>query len=372
VENKIAIAHIFLSLKVGGMEKIGTDIIRRMDQNKYDHYIICLDELGFFGEQLEKDGFRIIAMNKGNGFRISLIFRLIQFFKKHNISIVHTNNPSPHFWGGLAAWLAGIKVRVHTKHGRNFITIKRKVFLNKISSFFSHKIVSVSRDSAQLTTQIERVPVQKVMTIYNGVDTDYFIKQDRDLSLFDELQINKNDVIIGAISRFSPDKDYETLIRAFSEIVLTNPESTLLLVGDGQTKNAMIDLAKRLGVNNKVKFSGFRSDILRLLNFIDIYVLSTHTEGISISLLEALSTEKPVIATDVGGNGEIIEHNKNGILVEENNIFELKSALLYLLKNDKERQRLAHDARNVVLAKFQLKNTIRQYEELYEELIRNS
>jgi sugar transferase (PEP-CTERM/EpsH1 system associated) len=369
--DKIAIAHIFLSLKIGGMEKIGTDIIRMMDQSKYDQYIICLDELGHFGEQLKKSGFKTFSLHKGEGFSIALLFKLIQFFKKNKIKIVHTNNPAPHFWGGIAAWLAGVKVRIHTKHGRNFITIKRKVFLNRISACFSKNIVSVSKDSAELTHKIEGVPKRKILTIYNGVDTDYFKKQSVNVTLYEDFKIGRGNIIIGSISRFSQDKDHETLIKSFSEVIKTKPDTVLLLVGDGETKERMLELVHHLHLDNKVIFSGFRSDILDLLNFIDIFVLSTHTEGISISLLEAMSAEKPVIATSVGGNGEIVEHGQNGLLVPENNIVELKEAILLMLENETERQRFSEEARKVVLEKFELSGTVKQYDQLYLKFLNN-
>jgi len=366
---KITIAHIFLSLKIGGMEKIGVDLIKNLNSSIYTNHVLCLNELGEFGEELIKDGIPVVAFHKGDGFSLSLIIKLIRYFKKHNIKIVHTNNPSPHFWGGLAAWIAGVKIRIHTKHGRNFITVKRKVILNRFSARFSTKIVSVSKDSVKITNEIEGVPLKKIHLIYNGVDTEYFRKTIIKKSLFKEFGITKDTIVIGSISRFSLDKDYETLIKAFKEVVEVYPETVLLLVGDGETKKQMVQLAQDLYLQKKIIFSGFRTDILDLLNLMYVFVLSTHTEGISIALLEAMATEKPVIATDVGGNGEIIEHKINGLLVAENDINGLKNAILFLLNNETERNRLSKEARQVVLRKFSLKNTVEQYEKLYNEFL---
>ena len=369
MKEPIAVAHIFLSLKIGGMEKVGIDLVKNMDQRKYKHYVLCLDELGTFGEELKKEGFSVFAFHKGHGFKFSLLIKLIRFFKKHNIRVVHTNNPAPHFWGGIAAWIAGVKIRIHTKHGRNFITIKRKVLINRLSALFSKKVVSVSADSAQLTHEIERVPQDKIMTIYNGVDTDLFMKKPLNETLKRELGIPAETRIIGSISRFSPDKDYETLILAFKEVASVEQDVVLLLVGDGETKERMVKLAQQIKIADKTIFSGFRSDILDLLNLIDIFVLSTHTEGISISLLEAMATERPVIATDVGGNGEIVEHGDNGYLVPENDVEGLKNAILTLLNNSDERMRLATAARKRVVEKFSLQNTVAGYEALYKEFL---
>lgn len=369
MKEKINVAHIFLSLRIGGMEKIGIDLVKNLDQSKYKHLVLCLDELGAFGEKLKNEGYPVFAFHKGDGFKFSLLPKLIRFFKKYNIQIVHTNNPSPHFWGGIAAWIAGVKIRIHTKHGRNFITIKRKVLINRFSARFSKKIISVSQDSAQLTHKIERVPLNKIKIIYNGVDTDYFKKEAVKESLYHELGIPRGSIVVGSISRFSTDKDYETLIKAFKEVLDTRPDTVLLLVGDGETKEQIMQLTADLQLQDKIIFSGFRPDILELLNFIDVFVLSTHTEGISIALLEAMSTEVPVVATNVGGNGEIVQHTKNGLLVAENDVADLKNAILTFLNDEEEKIRLSKEARKVVLQKFSLKNTVAQYEKLYSEFL---
>lgn len=366
---KIPVAHVFLSLNIGGMEKVGLDLIKNMDQEKYEHFVVCLDELGYFGEKLKEDGFPVFAFHKGQGYTFSLLLKLIRFFRKNNIRIVHTNNPAPHFWGGMAAFLAGVKIRIHTKHGRNFINIKKKVFINRLSALLSHRVVSVSRDSAELTKNIERVPERKISIILNGVDTDYFRKQTKNEALYKEFGIAPGKTVIGCISRFSTDKDYETLIKAFNEVLKEKANLVLLLVGDGETKKEMMALADKLQIKEKVIFSGFRSDILDLLNFLDIFILSTHTEGISISLLEAMATEKAVIATDVGGNGEIVEHGQNGCLVAENDVAGLKEMILYLLNDEHEKNRMAKAARKLVVGKFSLQKTVAQYEALYEEFL---
>jgi len=371
VTDRIAIAHLFLSLKIGGMEKISIDLIKHLDNNKYIHYIICLDELGEFGKKLTEEGYSIKTYNKGEGFSFRLFCRLIYFFKKNNIKIVHTNNPSPHFWGGIAGWLAGVKVRIHTKHGRNFIDIKRRVLLNRALAFFSTKVVSVSEDLALLMNKVEGVPKNKIMTIYNGINPDYFKKQSVKESLYHELNISKDNILVGSVARFNPDKDQKTLIEAFSQVVGENKNLLLLLVGDGITRPAMEKLSIDLGISENVIFCGYRTDVHDLLNLFDIYVLSTHTEGISISILEAMAVEKAVIATDVGGNSEIIEHNVNGLLVNENDVNGLAEAINILITKPTFKEQLSKEARKTVLEKFDIEKTAKEYHNLYMKYLNN-
>ena len=367
MEKPIPIAHIFLTLKIGGMEKVGIDLIEKLDPRKYENHIICLDELGSLGQQLVDKGYSIAVFHKGMGFKVKVIWKLVRYFKKNHIKIVHTNNPAPHFWGGIAAWLAGVKVRIHTKHGRNFSHMPRRVLLNRFSAFFSTKVITVSGDVARLTIDVEKVPRKKVKIIYNGIDVEHFKDDGFDQSYKKSLGFPMDSYIIGSIARFNRDKDFETLVEAFAKIYTKYPHAWLLLVGGGETLSDIKQLVNDLGLNQRVIFTGYRSDIKELLSLMDMYVLSTHTEGISISLLEALAMEKPAIATNVGGNGEIIEDRQNGILVPENDSDALAQSMATLIDNPELAREYGRKGRETVIEKFSLQNLVKEYEAIYRE-----
>jgi len=364
MKDKIAVAHIFYSLRIGGMEKVGIDLIKNLNTEKFENYIVCLDEVGPLGEELIKEGFKVMAFHKGHGYNFKFLPKLVRFLKEKKIKIVNTNNPSPHFWGGLASFIAGIKICIHTKHGVSFVDVPRRKLLNKISALFNKKIVCVSESVAQLTIEKEGIPAEKVCTVHNGIDTNSFIKEPVNQSLSREFKIT-NSKIIGSIARFVKDKDQGTLIKAFKKLIDKKIDAKLFLVGDGDTKDSLVSLVKILNIEEHVVFTGYRKDVKDFLNLFDIYVLSTHTEGISISLLEAMAVENACVATDVGGNSEIIKNGFNGELVAENDVNGLSSVLNKLIVEENYASKLAVQARKDVLKNFSLKKMTEKYENIY-------
>lgn len=365
------IAHVFLTLNMGGMEKVGLDLIRGLGTEKYNHYIICLNCLGVLGEQVEnEEGVWIKSLDKSPGFSFKVLLQLYRIFKSHGIDVVHTNNPAPHFWGGIAAWFARVPARIHTKHGRNFIHMRRRVILNRWSALFSTKVVCVSEDSARLTRTLERVRPSKVSVITNGVDTERFSPGDRQESLLAELGLSLSDCLIGSIARFSTDKDQATLVRAFAGLIQRGLGGVkLLLVGDGETLCSVKALVSSLDLDDLVVFTGARHDIPELLRLLDVYVLATHTEGISVALLEAMSTKVVCIASDVGGNSEIIDDGIDGFLVPEEDDLEMSKTLELILSDPQLKASIASNAHGKVISEFSLASVVGKYEILYGESI---
>ena len=364
--NKKNIAHVFSTLNVGGMEKVGSDLILHLDPEKYSNIVICLQEKGKFSEALMEAGVEVINMHSMEMSKLGLLWSLYKLFKTKQIDIVHTNNPAPHIWAGTAAFLAFIPIRVHTKHGKNFVNIKRRVFFNGFFSKLSTKIVAVSEDIEKQAITIEKVSPKKVMTIHNGVDISYFARPKYNSLETVDLPIKDSDFVIGAISRFSRDKDYATLIKAFSHIVNQETRLKLLLVGDGETLGQMRELAIQLNIEENVIFTGYRTDVKALLSLLDIYVLSTHTEGISIALLEAMAMNLPVVATAVGGNVEIIQDKENGLLVAHEDEKALMEILSTLIVDNQLRKELANQARKRVEQAFSINAMVNKYEALYQ------
>ncbi|MFT6991690.1 MAG: glycosyltransferase involved in cell wall biosynthesis [Paraglaciecola sp.] len=363
------------------MEKVGIDLIEHLDADLYDNHVICLKELGVLGEALvtrHEDkpipGLKnIVSLDKPDGFRPSVLVPLIKYFLKHRIRIVHTNNSAPHFWAGIAASMCGIRVRVHTNHGRNADCSAKQMLLDRISARLSSRVVFVSEDTAEKIMSTDHIVPNKITIIPNGIDTNMFTPpqpsdHDKRRQLLLELGISKGVRVIGSIARFSTDKDQVTLIRAFAKLVDTEPSVRLLLVGDGETKGELEALTQQLGITGLVVFTGFRSDIIDILRILDIYVLPSHTEGLSISLLEAMATERAVVASDVGGNGEIVQHNSNGLLVAESDVEAMVSCLNSILIDASLAERISKSARQTVLNSFSITAMVKQYQQLYINL----
>ena len=280
MSQKIRVAHIFLTLNIGGMEKVGVDLINNIDTDQFENYVICLQEQGPLAKNLNKEVRDLYCLDAKNGVGLKGLLEIVRYLKRHKIKVVHTNNPAPHLWGSLAAKICGIRSLVHSVHGRGFIRYKKGAMIEKFASKLSKSIVCVSEDAA-LQRKLIGIPSAKLSVVSNGVDTDVFYDEQPTNKLLEELAL-KEKMVIGSVARFSVDKDQETLIRAFKVVADGEPDLVLLLVGDGETKQRCQDLASDLDIASKVIFTGARSDVLDLLRLMDIYVLATHTEGLSI------------------------------------------------------------------------------------------
>lgn len=363
VERKIRVAHIFLTLNIGGMEKVGVDLINNIDTERFENYVLCLKEIGPLGERLESSVQDLSCLNAENGVGLRGLLAVMRYLRRNKIDVVHTNNPSPHFWGSLAARLCGIRAVVHTVHGRGFIRHRKGALIEKVATLMSSVIVCVSADAAEQRKQIG-IAADKLRVISNGVDTGVFCQDVPNAELVAALN-QEGALVIGSVARFSVDKDQKSLIEAFARLRDQVNGVKLLLVGDGETKPDMESLARQLSLGDSVIFTGARSDVLDLLRLMDVYVLATHTEGLSISLLEAMSTERAVVATAVGGNVEVIEHDVNGLLVPESDVDKLAQALSECIASPDKRQEMASSARETVLSRYSMKSMVDQYQSLY-------
>lgn len=355
----INILHIVLGLQVGGLEKFVLDLIDKYPSD-INPVIVCLERKGELGRQY--DHLKIVELSKQPGISLKIVRQLLALTKELKIDIIHTHNPSPHFYGAIAGFLTGLPV-IHTKHGRNYPSEIKKVWLNKISSLLSNKIVAVSQNAAEVCLAVEKIPAAKVMVILNGVDTDRFCVAGND----DE---EKDGVVnIGIVARLSTEKDHQTLLSACKLLTEQTTSFHLEIIGDGPLRSELVGTVKSLGLGKFITFSGMRHDVYELLRNLDIFVLSSTTEGISLTLLEAMATELPVVATGVGGNTEVVIDGETGYIVPPQNPEEMASKLLLLINDKCLRCEMGIKGRERVVANFSIVETARKYEELYREVL---
>ena len=357
---KTNVAQVVLSLKVGGLERVVVNLLKGMRDSRYRNIVFCLDEPGEFAAELEELGIPLYALHKKPGIDRHTIQELARLFRLHKIKIVHTHNPAPHLHGLSAAGLARTPVCIHTRHGRNFPDDKRVVWLNRMLSWRTDAIVPVSKDAGDVARNVERIHSRRLRQIWNGVDTDEF----RILT-----PPESRGPIIGTVARLSPEKDYLTMLAAFRLVANQMPEARLVFVGDGPCDAELRAKTGELGLQDRVKFLGMRSDICKLLNTFSLFSLSSTTEGLSMTVLEAMACGTPVVATDVGGNREMVHPPECGLLVPAQNPAALAEAYLRLLRNPHERLPMAVSSRQRIVQDFSVHSMLRQYLALYDELL---
>jgi sugar transferase (PEP-CTERM/EpsH1 system associated) len=401
--SKIRVAHVVLGLRVGGLERVVVNLVRGTHRTGAAVGVYCLDEGGPFTAEVTALGVPVHILQKKPGIDWTAIRHLAQLFRRDNVQVVHTHNPTPHFHGVVAAWLARVPVCVHTKHGRNYPDRKRAVWTNHVLAWFTDAIVPVSDNAAEVCLKIEKVNPKKIRRIWNGVDVAQYAPRE---TLSNRLQttdcrpesspspfpLSPCPPIIGTVARLSPEKDQKTMLEAFKLVLdgwqssVLSPQSSvtehcklntdhsprLVVIGDGPCRAELEAEAQRLGITGQVDFLGMRSDIPAQLLTFDLFTLSSISEGISMTILEAMACGLPIVATDVGGNREIVNPPQCGLIVPLRDPRALASAYLELLRTPSRRAAMGTAARQRVVEHFSCEQMVKRYADLYAELLKKT
>ena len=354
------VAHVTLSLKTGGLERVVKNMVEQTPDSNFKHIVCCLEERGAFAQSLEDRGFSVYCFGKKQGIDVKLIARLSQFFRHYGVQVVHTHNPGPHFYGLIASKLARVPVCISTRHGRNYPDDRKKVRINRALAWATDVMVPVSEDARKVMVEIERIDPLRIRRIRNGIDAGAFLPEKRR---------NGSRPVIGSIARLSGEKDHKTMLNAFRQVLDHMPSARLVIVGDGPSRAALHQTAKQLEIASQVEFLGERFDIPHLLNSFSIFTLSSTTEGLSMTILEAMASGLPVLATDVGGNRELVNPPECGLLVPARNPSALAEAYLKILADEGLRREMGQAARRRAVDHFSVARMFSEYEKLYETLL---
>jgi sugar transferase (PEP-CTERM/EpsH1 system associated) len=363
------IAHIVYSLQIGGLEELVLNLVRKMDRSRYQLSVIVLREDGPLSLEMEKLGITVHRLHGREGFSVQLIRQLAALLRQHNVDAVHTHDLGPFIYGGLAS-LRNLNRNVfHTEHSYLSQNSRRLMMFERALGYYCRVIIADSRDVAAMLIERQKIPSRKVVTILNGIDLDRFRNLDTAL-VRRTLGIQPNTFVIGTVGRLVPVKNQALLIKAFARFAAEQP-AELVIVGDGQERQALESLAAELGVASRVHFTGARRDIPSMLASLDLFVLPSLSEGLSLTLLEAMAAARPVIATHVGGNPEVISDGKNGLLVPSDHVEKLTEAICRMNgANMAWRDTLASTGRRTVEDQFSLDSMVRAYVQLYDRYIR--
>jgi sugar transferase (PEP-CTERM/EpsH1 system associated) len=317
------IAHIIYALGTGGLENGLVNIINRSPAERYQHAIICLTKADDFSSRLTVPGVQIYALNKRPGHDLNVFWRLFKLLWKLRPAIVHTRNLA-----ALEMQLVGLFIprarRVHGEHGRDIYdldgTNPRYLLLRRVLIPFIHRYIAVSEDLRRWLTQLVRVPEWRVRQIYNGVDQDRFYpRAGARPDLAPPGFVPADGIVLGTVGRLAEVKDQSSLLDALKILLSEDPglrkRVRLVLVGDGPLFADLQRKAEELGVADLVWMPGDRENVPELLRMMDIFLLPSLAEGISNTVLEAMASRLPVIATRTGGTPELIGDGENGLLV---------------------------------------------------------
>lgn len=300
-----------------------------------------------------KAGVSVAVIDEVKYSSLNIIQQCQKIISEFRPDIIHTHGFKENFIGGMIAIFYRAKV-VRTHHGKAMIGDSwRHYIIEKINSSLTDIIISVSQDLKEFLINFG-IPSKKINVIHNGINiVSDSNRKEVDL-LREQLCIGKDSFVIGTIGRLVPVKNHKTLLEAAANILKRKSDFFLVLVGDGPLLNKLRLTSVRLHIADKVRFIGFRRDINTCLGLFDLFVLPSMHEGVPLALLEAMSTKKPVVATQVGGIPEVVEHGINGLLVPAKDPVLLADACISMMGNKELRKRLSNYAYQTIMKNFSL------------------
>jgi sugar transferase (PEP-CTERM/EpsH1 system associated) len=347
-------------------------LVNRLDPGRIQPIIVCLRHQTEEARQLLAGTIPVFELRKSPGRNWRLIVRLAALFRQQRVDIVHSHNWSTFLYSVAAARLAGVPAAIHGEHGKDdTLPDRRRMLASRFLARGVGRVCAVSRDLADEVARDWRVPRERVAWIPNGVDLDAFTSRDPIARIREDLGIEPANRVVMNTGGFRSIKDHPMLFRAFARVHRNNPDARLVMVGSGDARDprAGLDrLAAELGIEGAVRFAGIRRDVPRLLRVCDVYVNSSRFEGMSNTILEAMAAGKPVVATAVGGNPELVAEGVSGFLVPAGEDEAMAARIEELLRDPSLRERMGAAGRARIETRHSMASMVRAYSDLYEEL----
>jgi len=369
----------------GGAPDIVKSLFHYLTKKGYDVTLISgsttrpsLDTKGFLRDYREK---MIMMPELQRELRpisdIRAFIKLFVLFKKKKFDIIHTHTAKAGFLGRIAARLAGACAVVHTPHGHNFygyfgrLKSRLIIMLERMAALFADRIIALTDIEKKDMFWYNICPVSKISVVRSGIDLVRYNKNGLDKERKkSELKINADDFLVGMMARLERVKGAAYFIEAVKYISDEFSKAKFLIVGDGPLKENLTLLARRLGIYDKITFTGWREDIPDILSITDIVVLPSLNEAVGRILLEAGASGKPIVATAVGGVPEIIRNGETGFLVPPGDSKKIAEAVVSLLKDEKKRLQMGLTAKNRVSSDFNENRMTGEIHDLYENLVK--
>ena len=356
----IRVVHVVFSLGTGGLESGLVNLVGALDRSRFEHHVLCMKDLGPNAERLEAMGVRSELLGTIEGKNRAMIPKLVRAFLRLTPDVVHTRGYGT-MDGVIAARLARVPAIVHGEHGWDMLdpegTNKKRRFVRGALSPWIDQFICVSHQIEGWLSQHRGRFRGKVRTIHNGVDVQRFRPRRTE---------RVPGFVVGTLGRLVPIKDQLGLIEAFARLAKSVPDARLEIVGDGPLRDKLRARAESLGVAKRVVLPGGTNRPEDVYERFDVFALPSLNEGISNTILEAMASGLPIVASEVGGNPELVRPEVNGMLVPSQDAAALAAALVRYAEDPLRRESQGASSRERAVAEFSLKSMAAQYGRVYE------
>jgi L-malate glycosyltransferase len=365
----IRVAFVLHTMQVAGAEVLVAETIRRLGR-RLEPIIYCLDHVGALGEQMQREGVTVIAFNRQPGIDLGLVRRYASELRRWRPDVLHAHQYTPFFYSALANVVGRPGARVIlTEHGRHFPDVmspKRRLANRLVLSRLATDVNAVCRFSADALAEKDGFDRSRIDIIPNGIDVERYAPVMSREDACRTIGVDPGRRHIMHIARFHAVKDHRTLVEGFALMAADAPHVDLVLVGDGPERASIEALVEARGLRRRVHFLGVRGDVPVVLRAADVFTLPSLSEGASITLMEAMASGVPSVATGVGGMPEVMRDGIDGLLVPRQDPPRLADAFRRLLSDDGLRARMGEAARTRAEVEYRLDLTIERYLALYE------
>jgi glycosyltransferase involved in cell wall biosynthesis len=363
------VCQLVHSLGVGGAEILAARLARRL-RDRFRFVFVCLDDAGLLSGDIRADGFGVHVLGRRPGLDWGCPLRLARVLRAERVDVVHAHQYAP-FVYGLASRLGGAQPPIlFTEHGRHQPDYPRpkRVLANRLLLARRDRVVGVGRAVRRALIDNEGIPARRVGVVYNGVDVDGVAAAPDPAIARRELGAAPTDFVLLQVARLDYLKDHPTAVRTLARVAAVAPQARLVLVGDGPERAAIESQVQALGMSGHVRLLGTRSDVGRLLHGADAFLLTSTSEGIPLTVIEAMAAGLPVVSTDVGGVREVVADGETGLLAPAGDDAALTAHVLRLAGDADLRRRMGAAGRTRAKDHFDEPRMCADYGAIYREL----
>jgi sugar transferase (PEP-CTERM/EpsH1 system associated) len=368
------IAHVMFRFDTGGLENGVVNLINHMPEDRFRHVIVALTEVTEFRERVRRRNVEFVSLHKPAGQGLWQYPKWYGLFRRLCPDIVHTRNLAA-LECQFAAWAARVPVRIHGEHGRDVGDLdgSNRTYqrMRRFYRPFVHHYLALSRDLADYLSQRVEVPVERITQVYNGVDTDAFQPALHGPERIDGCPFDPAlHWIVGTVGRMQPVKDQVMLARAFVHALEQAPalrdRLRLVMIGDGPLRAQALAVLNGAGVTELAWMPGERSDVAQIMRGLHAFALPSLAEGISNTILEAMASGVPVIATDVGGNADLVLRGTTGEIIAAADPLAMARRLVHMAQGPDQARAMGEAGRQRVVASFSMQAMVQNYQYVYD------